>query len=306
MYLRVSLLEACNLRCRYCLPADARFVRPATTPDELMTLTRLTVAAAGVRKVRFTGGEPTLCRELVDHVRAAKGLVPLVGLTSNGVRLAPLLPALRDAGLDRVNISLDAPDAERFRAITRRDGFDAVVGAVRRARDLGFAPVKVNCVATRETDLVGMVALAIAEGVQLRFIELMAIGQSRTGHRERFLGSGRMRLALGLAGYALTPACERDEPTSRVFRIAGVDPDRCAIGFITTVSNPFCGSCDRIRLTSAGRLHTCLFDHHGTDLLSALRLGGEDAVRAAVRAAVARKAPPRRFVRRGDMAAIGG
>lgn len=306
MYLRVSLLEACNLRCHYCLPEDARFERPATSAAELQLLTRLTVEAAGVDKIRFTGGEPTLCPELEDHVRAAKALVPVVGLTSNGIKLGERLVDLQHAGLTKLNISLDAPDAAGFEAVTRRGGFDAVMAAIRRAKALGYRPLKVNCVATRQTDLAGMVRLALNEGVQLRFIELMAIGEPREQQRKRFIGSGKMRLALKLAGYELSPAFERDEPTSRVFTLADVDPERCAVGFITTTSKPFCGTCNRIRLTSQGRLHTCLFDDVGHDLLSPLRLGGEDAARAAVRAAVARKKPPEHFVRRGNMAAIGG
>lgn len=307
MYLRVSLLEACNLRCRYCLPEHARFRPPATTTDELLRLTRLVTEAAGVRKIRITGGEPTLCPELPRHVAHAAVLVPTVGLTSNGLRLdAALLAELRRAGLARLNISLDAPDPEGFRQITRRRGFGRVIAAIRAAHAVGYAPLKVNCVATQDTRCGAMLALARRERVHLRFIELMAIGVSRAEHARRYLSAEQIRARLHLAGYRVRVAPDRDEPTARVWSVDGCDPDTVSLGFITTTSNPFCETCDRIRLTSAGRLHTCLFDHAGTDLLSPLRLGGDAAVRAAVCAAVAGKAPPERFVRQGAMAAIGG
>ncbi|MDA3962298.1 MAG: radical SAM protein [Planctomycetota bacterium] len=306
MYLRVSLLEACNLRCRYCLPADAKFSPPATTPDELLRLTRLVTEAAGVHKIRITGGEPTLCPELLEHVSQAAALAPIVGMTSNGIRLAPLIEPLQRAGLNRLNISLDAPDEAGFEQVTRRTGHSKVLTAIRAAMAAGFDPIKLNCVATADTRCAAMLDLARREGVHLRFIELMAIGVSREVHAKRFLSSEQIRARLFLAGEQLAVAADRDEPTSRVWTVHGTDPSDTTLGFITTVSNPFCGTCDRIRLTSAGRLHTCLFDQAGTDLLSPLRLAGDEAVREAVRHAVAGKAPPVEFVRSAAMAAIGG
>jgi len=301
MYLRVSVTERCNLRCRYCLPEQACFPRELVAGDELRRLMALVVEAAGVHKIRFTGGEPALCRDLVG-----KQLVPTVGLTSNGTVLEPLLPALRAAGLDRLNISLDALDDAAFRRVTRRSGVRRVVDSLCSARRLGFRPLKLNCVAMRDSDFAGLVRFAVAHGVHLRFIELMAIGEARERHRDDFISAAAIRERLMRTGIRLEQACELDEPTSRVWRIGRVDEAHSTVGFITTVSNPFCGNCDRLRLTSQGRLYTCLFDARGSDLAGALRAGGDAEVRRVVREAVRGKRPPRQFERSGLMAAIGG
>ncbi len=304
-YLRVSVTEACNLRCTYCLPERAAFRAGAATADELDRLMGAVCAAVPVRKIRLTGGEPTLSPHLAAHVRAAAWLVPEVCLTSNGVLLAELLPELHAAGLARVNISLDAADPAGYLRAARRDRFAATLAAVRAAARLGFA-VKLNAVATVDTDAPALARLAIAEGVHLRFIELMEIGEARAGWAERFVPAERLRAAITAAGLELAESPERDEPTSRVWTVAGADPARTTIGFITTVTRPFCETCDRLRLSSHGRLHTCLFDERGTDLLAPLRRGDLPALAAAVRAAVGAKAPPARFTRQGVMAGIGG
>jgi cyclic pyranopterin phosphate synthase len=306
MYLRVSLTDRCNLRCTYCLPADARFAPSRATADELDRLMGAVCAAVPVHKIRLTGGEPTLCPTLAQHVRTAAWLVPTVGLTSNGVVLERLLPELQSAGLSRLNISLDAAEAEGFLRATRHDRFPAVLASLRAAKRLGFAPLKINAVATTDTDPAALVRLALAEGVHLRFIELMDIGEAHRDWTERHVSAGALLERLRLDGIQLSEAVERDEPTSRVWTVDGIDPVHATVGFITTVSDPFCATCDRIRLTSQGRLHTCLFDERGADLLTPLRsadLAGLDTV---IRRAVAAKAPPERFARAGVMAAIGG
>ncbi len=306
MYLRVSLTDRCNLRCVYCLPADARFEDGRATDAELMRLTALVCRAAGVRKIRLTGGEPTLCPALADHVRHARSLVDTVGLTTNGVLLEPLLPSLRDAGLNRLNISLDAIDATGFERLARREGLDRVVSSIRAAKRAGFSPVKINAVAMQLTDYPSMVRFAAWEGVHLRFIELMAIGEARPFQPREHVSAGEMRQRIAVAGIALSEARERDEPTSRVWTIDGQDPMDCSVGFITTVSAPFCATCDRLRLSSRGKLHTCLMDDHGHDLLADLRRGDDDAVLATVRHAVGMKRPPALMERIGVMAGIGG
>ncbi len=305
-YLRVSVTDRCNLRCTYCLPEAASFRSERVTPAELDQLMGAVCAAVPVTKIRLTGGEPTLDPHLADHVRAAAWLVPTVGLTSNGVLLAEQLPNLRAAGLTRLNISCDAADAEGFARSTRRDRFGAVLTAIRTARELGFAPLKINAVATVDTDAAALVRFALAEGVHLRFIELMAIGEARPEHQRRFVSSHDLRTHLADAGLPLCEEPARDEPTSRVWTVPGVAADHCTIGFITTVTDPFCATCNRLRLTSQGRLHTCLFDEHGTDLLPTLRAGDEAGLIAIIRTAVAAKAPPATFVRAGVMAGIGG
>jgi GTP 3',8-cyclase len=304
-YLRVSLTDRCNLRCVYCLPEDARFAPTRATTAELMRLTEAVVRTAGVDKIRLTGGEPTLCDDLVEHARHAASLVPTVGLTSNGILLASLLPQLRDAGLTRINISLDAVDAEGFRRFARRDGLAHVVASIRAAKRLGFDPVKVNAVAMRTTDPAALVYFAQWEGVHLRFIELMAIGEARA-LGEAYISSHDLRGRLYAAGISLRERTDRDEPTARVWTIDGCDPAHSTIGFITTVSAPFCATCNRLRLSSQGRLYTCLMDNVGVDLLSPLRAGEAGEVEQRIAAAVAAKAPPRTFVRHENMASIGG
>jgi cyclic pyranopterin phosphate synthase len=306
MYLRVSLTDRCNLRCIYCLPADARFAPERAASTELNRLVELLHVTAGVYKIRLTGGEPTLCDDLVDHVRAARALVPIVGLTTNGLLLKPLLPALADAGLNRLNISLDALTAEQFQGLARRDGLDAVVGAIRAAQRLDFTPLKINTVAMQQTDLAALVRFAAWEGVHLRFIELMAIGEARPFQAREYVSATTMRERLLDAGIRLTERCDRDEPTSRVWAIDDHDVGTCSVGFITTISAPFCATCDRLRLSSQGRLYTCLMDNRGVDLLGDLRRGDEAAVVATIRRAVGAKRPPNSFIRHENMAAIGG
>jgi cyclic pyranopterin phosphate synthase len=306
MYLRVSITDRCNLRCTYCLPEAAHFAPSSASADELDRLIGAVCSAVPVGKIRITGGEPTLSPHLLQHVRTAAWLVPVVGMTTNGVLTESLLPELREAGLGRLNISLDAADAEGFQRATRRDRFAAVLGTIRTAKQAGFTPLKLNAVATVDTDPVALARFALDEGVHLRFIELMDIGEAHAGWAARHVSATILQERLRAGGIAIAESVERDEPTSRVWTVAGADPARTTLGFITTVSDPFCATCDRIRLTSQGRLHTCLFDAQGTDLLGLLRADDLAGLDAAIRRAVGAKAPPPRFQRTAVMAAIGG
>lgn len=306
-YLRLSLTDRCNLRCVYCLPEHARFAAERATATELLRLTELVAAVADVRKIRLTGGEPTLHPDLVAITAHCASLVgDQLGMTSNGVLLAPLLPDLRAAGLRRLNISLDAVDEAGFRRSTRRDGVQRVIAAIRTARDLGYSPLKVNAVAMRGIDAAGLVRFALSESVHLRFIELMAIGVAGALKPTAWLGATELREQIWQDGISLDERQDLDEPTSRVWTIPGTPAEQCSIGFITTSSEPFCDTCNRLRLTSQGRLHTCLFDEHGVDLLGDMRRGDETAVRHAIAAAVAAKAPPAQFISPQVMAGIGG
>lgn len=306
MYLRVSLTDRCNLRCVYCLPEAAQFAPTRAHTAELRRLVELLVEVADVAKIRLTGGEPTLCDDLIAHVAHARSLVDVVGMTTNGVLLEPLLPALRDAGLNRLNISLDALDGDGFRRYSRRDGLNRVLAAIRSARRLGFTPLKVNAVAMASTDYPALARFAAWEGVHVRFIELMAIGEARAFQAQTYVSAADMRRRITDAGITLSERTERDEPTSRVWAIDGHDPAECSVGFITTVSQPFCATCNRLRLSSQGRLFTCLMDNTGHDLLSPLRAGDEAQVRTVIATAVRNKRPPASFVRFDNMAAIGG
>lgn len=306
MYLRVSLTDRCNLRCVYCLPEHAQFASTRATSGELRRLMALVWAAAKVRKIRLTGGEPTLCDDLPEFVAHARSLVDVVGLTTNGVLLEPMLPHLRAAGLNRLNISLDALDADGFRRFARRDGLDRVVSSIRAARRYGFTPLKINAVAFPDTDYAALVRFAAWEGVHVRFIELMAIGEAKSFQARAHVNADEMRRRIFAAGISLSERTDRDEATARVWSIDDHDVADCSVGFITTVSQPFCATCDRLRLSSQGRLFTCLMDNTGHDLLTPLRAGDEEAVKAIVIAAVAGKRPPATFVRHENMASIGG
>jgi cyclic pyranopterin phosphate synthase len=305
-YLRVSLTPRCNLRCVYCLPAKARFPENAASELELRSLIDAIAGAAPLRKIRFTGGEPTLCESLPDIVRRARNHVPVVGLTTNGVLLKPILPALADAGLTNLNISLDAVDADGFRRFSRRNELARVVESIRSAKRIGFTPVKINAVATRWSDVAALVRFALWEGVHLRFIELMSIGEARRFHAEAFISSHDIREKLFAAGFSMRERIDLDEPTSRVWAVDGNDPGHCTVGFITTMSAPFCDTCDRLRLSSQGRLFTCLMDNRGHDLIAKLRRGDPAALAATVRGAIQSKQPPESFVRHDNMASIGG
>lgn len=306
MYLRVSITERCNLRCTYCLPERAVFVPSRATSEELDRLMGAVCAAVLIHKIRITGGEPTVCPTLLAHIRTAAWLVPTVAMTTNGVLLEPLLPELRAAGLQRVNISVDAADAQGFARATRRDRFEQVVSSIRATRRAGFTPLKINAVATVDTDAAALVRFAVDEGVHLRFIELMDIGEAHPDWEARRVLAEELREQIARAGITLQEEPDRDEPTSRVWTMSGIAPEHTTIGFITTVSDPFCATCDRLRLTSHGRLHTCLFDGPGVDLLPLLRVGDLDGLHTAIRRAVRFKAPPAQFYRHDVMAAIGG
>ena len=301
MYLRVSITDRCNLRCVYCLPVDATFSRTRTSALDLQRLARLVYEAAGVKKIRITGGEPTVSEDLVAHVQHAAHLVPVVGMTTNGVLLEPLLPALQDAGLTRLNISLDALTPAAFRRTSRRDGLDQVLASIRSAKRLGYTPLKVNVVAMPDTDYAAFANFAVWEGVHVRFIELMAIGEARPWQAAAYVDATTMRERMYAGGISLRERNDHDEPTSRVWQIDGTPLADASVGFITTTSAPFCATCDRLRLSSQGRLHTCLMDDHGHALI-----GSDDEIRAIVRTAVAGKRPPAAFIRTGVMADIGG
>ena len=300
MYLRVSITDRCNLRCVYCLPADATFSRTRIAAPELQRLARLVYEAAGIKKIRITGGEPTVSDDVVGHVQHAAQLVPLVGMTTTGVLLEPLLPALQVAGLTLLNISLDALTPDAFRRASRRDGLDQVLASIRTAKRLGYAPLKINVVAMPDTDYAGFANFAVWEGVHVRFIELMAIGEARPWQAVAYVDAMTMRERMYAGGVSLIERNDRDEPTSRVWQIDGTPLTDASVGFITTTSAPFCATCDRLRLSSQGRLHTCLMDDQGHALS-----GSDDEIRAIVRTAVAGKRPPAAFIRAGVMADIG-
>jgi len=279
--LRVSLTDRCNLRCSYCMPAEGLDWMPTPevlTDDEVVRLVRIGVEQLGIREVRFTGGEPLLRRGLVDIVSAVTALTPRpeVSLTTNALGLERTAAALAGAGLDRVNVSLDTVRQDSFLRITRRDRLDDVLAGMRAAAREGLSPVKVNAVLLRgvnDTEAPELLAYCLEHGYELRFIEQMPLDAQHDWHRGEMVTAGEIFASLESA-YDLTPAEEpRGSAPAELFL---VDGGPATVGVIASVTRPFCGACDRVRLTADGQVRNCLFAREESDLRAALRGGADD------------------------------
>ncbi|WP_343601772.1 GTP 3',8-cyclase MoaA [Mycobacterium sp.] len=298
--LRVSLTDRCNMRCTYCMPAAGLDWLPSEhllKPDELARLLRLAVTRLGITSVRFTGGEPLLARHLEEVVAAAAALRPRpqIALTTNGAGLAHRAEALRAAGLDRINVSLDTVDRANFAAITRRDRLGDVLAGLAAAKEAGFEPVKVNAVldpVTGCTDVVDLLRFCLTHGYQLRVIEPMPLDAGHEWRRTSMLTADDVLAALR-PHFRLRPdPAPRGSAPAELWLVDG-SPDIPAgkIGVIASVSHPFCSTCDRVRLTADGQIRNCLFARQETDLRALLRAGADDdAIEAAWRAAMWTKA----------------
>ncbi|WP_220131275.1 GTP 3',8-cyclase MoaA [Streptomyces sp. PT12] len=280
--LRVSLTDRCNLRCTYCMPEEglAWLDKPELlTDDEIVRLVGVAVTRLGVTEVRFTGGEPLLRRGLTGIVARCAALTPRprLSLTTNGIGLARLAAPLREAGLDRVNVSLDSTDPDVFERITRRRRLGDVLRGLEAAREAGLTPVKVNAVlmpGLNDTEAPGLLAWAIEHGYELRFIEQMPLDAQHGWDRERMITAEQILASLRTR-FALTP--ERAErrgsaPAERWL----VDGGPHRVGVIASVTRPFCRACDRTRLTADGQVRNCLFAREESDLRGALRSGADD------------------------------
>ncbi|MFB8078965.1 GTP 3',8-cyclase MoaA [Streptomyces sp. NPDC056013] len=294
--LRVSLTDRCNLRCSYCMPAEGLdwLPRPELlTDDEVVRLVRIAVRRLGITEVRLTGGEPLLRRGLPGLVARLHALpdAPALSLTTNGIGLARGADALRAAGLGRVNVSLDTLRPERFAAITRRDRLPDVLVGLRAARDAGLAPVKINTVPVRgvnDDEIADLAAFAVEHGYRARFIESMPLDAQGAWDRDRMVTAQEILDRLG-ERFELVPVGRRDNAPAEEWRIAGTDT---RVGVIASVTRPFCGSCDRVRLTADGQLRNCLFATEESDLRALLRGGADDAaIEAAWRTSIGGKGP---------------
>jgi GTP 3',8-cyclase len=294
-YLRLSLTDRCNLRCVYCMPATGMHFAPKDdllTDDELVRLVRLT-AELGFRKFRLTGGEPTVRPGLADLVRAIKATpgVEEVAMTTNALLLPRLAPQLAAAGLDRLNISIDTLDPDRFRRITRGGDLAKVFAGIRAAEEHGLSPIKLNAVVVRgfnDHEVADLAALTLAHPWQVRFIEVMPLDGVFDVARERLVSSAETRGLVEARFGELTPA-PSDNPAdpARPYRLPGAAG---TVGFISSVTENFCAGCNRMRLTSEGKLRLCLLRPDEVDLRPLLRAGASDAeLRAAIRAGVWRK-----------------
>ena len=287
--LRLSLTDRCNLRCSYCMPAEGLdwLSRDALLDDdELVRLVTIGVERLGITTVRLTGGEPLLRRGLDGLVArlAALDPRPQLALTSNGIGLAVRAGGLADAGLDRVNVSLDTLDPDTFARLTRRRRHADVLAGVRAARAAGLTPVKVNAVLMRgvnDHEAPALLRWALAEGVQLRFIEQMPL-DAQHGWRRSEMVTAAETLARLRSEFTLVVdpahAAARGSAPAELFRVVGSgDPGGATVGVIASVTQPFCGSCDRVRLTADGQVRTCLFAREESDLRLLLRGGADDA-----------------------------
>ena len=270
--LRISIVDKCDLRCTYCMPEDQHFLKreELMTREEIGTIARLFVERYGITKIRLTGGEPLVRPDAVDIVRDMSQLGVSLGLTTNAMTLDKHLDGLIDAGLKTINISLDTFDAERFKKISRREGFAKVHANILLALERGMR-VKVNMVVMRgvnEDEILRFVEFTRDHPVHVRFIEFMPFAGNHWG-RERVYTYSEM---LGLIGSVHSFEKLNDDPhsTAKAYRVPGW-PGTFAV--ISTVTEPFCGDCDRLRLTAEGKMRNCLFSREETDLLSALRRG---------------------------------
>ncbi len=276
-YLRISLTDHCNLRCVYCMPEDMVF-RPNAEllqDDEILLLVRL-FAQLGFDKLRLTGGEPTVRAHIVELVReiARTPGVRSLSMTTNGVLLSRLAEPLKMAGLQRVNVSLDTLDAEKFRRLTRWGTMDDVWQGIEAADRAGLTPIKINAVVVRgynETDVIDLARLTLDHPWQVRFIEMMPFAGATELQQQQMVTAGemqdRIQAALGTMQIANDGQLDGE---ARLFRLPGAAGD---LGFISSVTQPFCAACTRARLTADGRLRLCLLREGEVDLLKPLRGG---------------------------------
>lgn len=291
--LRLSITDRCNLRCTYCMPAQGLQWLP--TPDllttaELARLGRIAVERLGVERIRLTGGEPLLRRDLEEIIgslsalRTSTGVKPDIALTTNGLGLEKRATGLRAAGLDRVNISIDSLDPQDYAAITRRDRLADVLTGIAGAQEAGLDPIKVNAVAvptTVEERAPRLLVECLRRGWQLRFIEHMPLGPRETWSSQDVVGVDQILGVLREAGFSLTEVGRPDRRPAALWRVAagsasGQDHPAGTVGVIASVTAPFCSDCDRTRVTADGRLMTCLFSSTETDLRGPMRAGADD------------------------------
>lgn len=291
--LRISVTDRCNIRCVYCMPEQVQFMprNKLLSYEEIARFVRV-AASLGIDKIRLTGGEPLVRRdldELIHKLVEIEGIVD-VGLTTNGILLAPVAQRLFDAGLRRINVSLDTLDPDRFQKLARRTGLEATIDGILAAKRAGFDPVKVNAVIIRgmnEEDIAPLGRFGREHGLEMRFIEYMPLDAEHLWEREKVVFAHEILDILSREVAPLAPVPNPDP------RAPAVDYDYQdgggRVGMIASVSRPFCGSCNRLRLTSDGKIRNCLFALEETDAREMLRSGAPDeqiaqALRDSVRA----------------------
>ena len=293
--LRISVTDRCNIRCFYCMPAEnVQFMdrKDLLTFEEMERFVRIAVPL-GLTKIRLTGGEPLVRHDLHILVKKLASIPQIhdIGLTTNGILLADQAQDLYDAGLRRINVSLDALDPIKFKEITRRDGYEKVLEGIQVAQRVGFDPVKVNAVSVRgmtEDEIVRFGHFARETGVEIRFIEFMPLDADNAWEREKVLFAHEILEKLAAEIMPLVP-CPNQNPHAPATEFQFEDGIG-KIGIIASVSQPFCMSCDRFRITADGKLRNCLFSLEETDVRGMLRGGTSEAeIADAIRESIASK-----------------
>lgn len=276
--LRVSLTDRCSLRCTYCMPAEGLPWLPGAqmlTTRELLKVISIAVNV-GVESVRLTGGEPLLRPDVVDIVAGIAELGVDVSMTTNGLRLPGLAAPLRDAGLGRVNISLDTLNRQTFRDLTHRDRLVDTLSGIHAAQLAGLEPVKINSVLLRgvnDHEAPDLLRWAIGQGLHLRFIEQMPLDPQHGWRREEMVTADEILACLRKAGFSLDPIADPGPAPARRWDVNG---GLAEVGIVASVTQPFCGTCNRLRLTADGQWRNCLFAHGETDLRTPLRDGASN------------------------------
>lgn len=293
--LRISVTDRCNIRCFYCMPAEnVQFMERSEllTFEEIERFVRVAVKL-GVNKIRLTGGEPLVRRELSKLVKKIRAIPEIhdIGITTNGILLAEQAQDLWNAGLRRINVSLDALNPVKFKEITRREGYEKVIEGIQAAQNVGFDPVKINAVSVRgltEEEIVPFGHFARKTGVELRFIEFMPLDADNAWERNKVLFAHEIIETLSKEILPLVPLPDQDPsaPATEFQFADGVG----RVGFIASVSQPFCMSCNRFRLTADGKIRNCLFSLEETDIKSLIRGGANDeAIAQAITESIAAK-----------------
>ena len=293
--LRISVTDRCNIRCFYCMPSEnVQFVHRSKIMsfEEIVKFVRL-VVPMGVNKIRLTGGEPLVRKNIPELVKLLAEIPGIedIGITTNGILLPQYAQQLYDAGLRRINISLDALNAKKFEEITRRDEYHKVMEGIQAAHAAGFKPIKINAVSIRnltEKEIVPFGLLARETGAEIRFIEFMPLDADNQWEREKVLFAHEIQEILSQGIMPLVPEEQADKsaPASNFVFEDGVG----RIGFIASISNPFCMSCNRFRLTADGKMRNCLFSLEETDIRELLRSNASDEqIIEAVRNSIAAK-----------------
>ncbi len=283
--LRVSVTDRCNVRCFYCMPHESiQFLpRPEILSfEEISRVTRV-FAGLGINRIRITGGEPLVRKQLPELIRQLKQIESIaeIAMTTNGILLAGLATQLRQCGLDRLNVSLDSLDAEQFKQITRRDELEQVLSGIQAAQSAGFENIRINAVAVRgliDSQVIPLVQFCLEQRLELRFIEFMPLNSTGQWASNDVLSGAEIRNIIE-SNFGKLKAVDRHNPSQPASDFEFANPSnriRGRVGFINSVTEPFCEACDRLRLTADGKIRNCLFSHEEWDVRDLMRSGASD------------------------------